>query len=59
MQDFIDEAKPTDEADWITMTRAARAITTRAGGRLRGSGHGRRATRAGRWLFEREEVSRR
>ena len=27
MQDFIDEVKPTDEADWITMTRAARVLT--------------------------------
>jgi hypothetical protein len=27
MQDFIDEVRPTDEADWITMTRAARALT--------------------------------
>jgi hypothetical protein len=28
MQDFIDETKPTDEADWISMARAARTITT-------------------------------
>ena len=27
MQDFIDETKPTDEADWISMARAARTIT--------------------------------
>jgi hypothetical protein len=27
MQDFIDHVKPTDEADWITMARTARAIT--------------------------------
>jgi hypothetical protein len=27
MQDFIDEVRPTDEADWITMTRAARTMT--------------------------------
>jgi len=27
MQDFIDQVKPTDEADWITMARTARAIT--------------------------------
>jgi hypothetical protein len=27
MQDFIDEVKPTDEADWITMARTARALT--------------------------------
>jgi hypothetical protein len=28
MQDFIDEVRPTDEADWITMARAARTMTT-------------------------------
>jgi hypothetical protein len=27
MQDFIDDVRPTDEADWITMTRAARMLT--------------------------------
>jgi len=27
MQDFIDEVRPTDEADWITMARAARTMT--------------------------------
>ena len=27
MQDFIDEAKPTDDADWLTLVRAARAAT--------------------------------
>jgi hypothetical protein len=27
MQDFIDGVKPTDEADWITMARAARTLT--------------------------------
>lgn len=27
MQDFIDEVRPTDEADWITMARVARLIT--------------------------------
>jgi hypothetical protein len=27
MQDFIDAVKPTDEADWVTMARAARSIT--------------------------------
>jgi len=27
MQDFIDEVKPTDESDWITMARAARSFT--------------------------------
>jgi hypothetical protein len=27
MQDFIDEARPTDDADWITLARTARTIT--------------------------------
>jgi hypothetical protein len=27
VQDYIDGVRPTEEADWITMTRAARAIT--------------------------------
>jgi hypothetical protein len=27
MQDFIDQVKPTDEADWITMVRVARTLT--------------------------------
>jgi hypothetical protein len=27
MQDFIDQVRPTDEADWITMVRAARTLT--------------------------------
>ena len=27
MQDFIDEVKPTDEADWITMMRTAQRLT--------------------------------
>ena len=27
MQDFIDEVKPTDDADWLTLVRAARAAT--------------------------------
>jgi hypothetical protein len=27
MQDFIDDVRPTDESDWITMTRSARTLT--------------------------------
>ena len=27
VQDFIDEVKPTDDADWVTLVRAARAVT--------------------------------
>jgi hypothetical protein len=27
MQDFIDEVRPTDDADWITLSRAARSVT--------------------------------
>jgi hypothetical protein len=27
MQDFIDEVKPTDDADWLTLARAARSVT--------------------------------
>ena len=27
VQDFIDEAKPTDDADWLSLVRAARAAT--------------------------------
>jgi hypothetical protein len=27
MQDFIDEVKPTDEADWVTMMRTAQRLT--------------------------------
>ena len=27
MQDFIDEVRPTDEADWVTMMRTARQLT--------------------------------
>ena len=27
MQDFIDEAKPSDDADWLTLSRTARAFT--------------------------------
>ena len=27
VQDFIDEARPTDDADWLSMVRAARAAT--------------------------------
>jgi hypothetical protein len=27
MQDFVDDVKPIDETDWITMTARARAIT--------------------------------
>jgi hypothetical protein len=27
MQDFIDEAKPTDDADWLSLVRTARAAT--------------------------------
>src|ERR1700704_3123960 len=26
MQDFIDEVKPTDDADWLTLVRAARTV---------------------------------
>jgi hypothetical protein len=26
-QDFIDETRPTDDADWLTLARAARAFT--------------------------------
>ena len=26
-QDFIDETKPTDDADWLTLARAARTFT--------------------------------
>jgi hypothetical protein len=27
VQDFIDEAKPSDDGDWLTLSRAARAMT--------------------------------
>jgi hypothetical protein len=27
MQDFIDEVRPTDDADWLTLSRAARIIS--------------------------------
>ena len=27
MQDFIDEARPTDDADWVSLSRAARSVT--------------------------------
>jgi hypothetical protein len=27
VQDFIDEARPTDDSDWLTLVRAARAAT--------------------------------
>jgi hypothetical protein len=27
MQDFIDEVKPTDDSDWLTLARAARSVT--------------------------------
>jgi hypothetical protein len=27
MQDFIDEVRPTDDGDWLSMARAARALT--------------------------------
>ncbi len=27
VQDFVDEARPTDDADWLTLVRAARAAT--------------------------------
>ena len=27
MQDFIDEVKPTDDADWLTLVRAARTVS--------------------------------
>ena len=27
MQDFIDEVKPTDDSDWLTLSRAARSVT--------------------------------
>jgi hypothetical protein len=27
MQDFIDEVRPSDDADWITLSRAARSVT--------------------------------
>jgi hypothetical protein len=27
MQDFIDEARPSDDGDWLTLSRAARAVT--------------------------------
>ena len=27
MQDFIDEVKPSDDADWLTLVRTARAFT--------------------------------
>jgi hypothetical protein len=27
VQDFIDEARPTDDADWLTLVRSARAAT--------------------------------
>jgi hypothetical protein len=27
VQDFIDEVKPTDDADWVTLVRAARTIS--------------------------------
>jgi hypothetical protein len=27
VQDFIDEVKPTDDADWLTLVRAVRAVS--------------------------------
>jgi hypothetical protein len=27
MQDFIDEARPTDDDDWLSLSRTARALT--------------------------------
>ena len=27
MQDFIDEVKPSDDGDWLTLSRAARGMT--------------------------------
>jgi hypothetical protein len=27
VQDFIDETRPTDDADWLTLVRSARAAT--------------------------------
>jgi hypothetical protein len=27
MQDFIDEVKPTDDADWLTLARSARSVS--------------------------------
>ena len=27
MQDFIDEVRPTDDSDWLSLSRAARTIT--------------------------------
>jgi hypothetical protein len=27
VQDFIDEVRPSDDADWLTLSRAARAVT--------------------------------
>jgi hypothetical protein len=27
VQDFIDEARPTDDGDWLSLSRAARAVT--------------------------------
>jgi hypothetical protein len=27
MQDFIDEVRPTDDGDWLALSRAARTIT--------------------------------
>jgi hypothetical protein len=27
MQDFIDEVKPTDDSDWLTLARTARTFT--------------------------------
>jgi hypothetical protein len=27
MQDFIDEVRPTDDADWLTQVRCARAVS--------------------------------
>ena len=27
MQDFIDEVRPTDDADWVSLSRAARSVT--------------------------------
>jgi hypothetical protein len=27
MQDLLDEARPTDDSDWLSMARAAQAVT--------------------------------
>ena len=35
VQDFIDEVRPTDDSDWLTLVRTARAVHARADRGLR------------------------